>query len=54
MKFKMKRGNLIFVAGRLISFKGGEYETNDKSEIEALEKANDVEKIVSKREKAPD
>lgn len=54
MKFKSFVGKQLFVGSKVLTFKGELYETSDKEEIEALEKANDVEKVVSKREKAPD
>ena len=44
MKFKAKDGAMFFVAGKLITFKKGFYDTADKAEIEALGKVKGVTK----------
>jgi hypothetical protein len=52
-----KHGNLHSVGGRTLTFIGGFYETDDKTEIALLEKCNDVVKVetrVRKKEEAPE
>lgn len=36
---------MIFAGGKVITFTKGEYETTDKTEIEAIKKAKSVEEV---------
>ena len=42
---------MVFAAGRIIHFKGGQYETEDKDEIAALKKAKNVTEVSEKKQK---
>ena len=45
MKFKSYVGKALFVGSKILTFKDEVYETADKDEIAALEKAKDVTKL---------
>lgn len=55
MKFTVhkKHGELHFIAGKIVSFKDGEYETGDKREIEFLEQSKYFNRVATKQTKSP-
>ena len=55
MKFTVhkKYGELHFIAGKIVSFKDGEYETSNKREIEFLEQSKYFSRAATKQTKGP-
>ena len=52
MKFKSFPGKQVMVGNRILTIETGEYETEDKDEIKALEGAKNVEKVDGRKARA--